>query len=124
MLKNILDTKSGVEINEGKWQIRTEYSDDNHIGAKGKDDLICRQDAVKLVALMNIKLAESYEKAKREGCQVSEDLLETTKVLDYVLWGLRELPPAELEFSGVKVVKFDEISEGGLWTPPLLRGEE
>lgn len=93
MFKKLLEEKSEIKIKNDRWEIDVQFSDYNKCGSWGRDDLIRRHDAVRLLAEMNIKLANVYEKIKRENSQLSEDALNATTVLSYAMWGVRELEP-------------------------------
>lgn len=94
MFEKMLTEKSSVEIEQGRWNIRNQWSEYNQCGSLGRDDYIKRQDAVRLLAEMNIKLVEVYEKEKSIEPQLAEELLQSTAVLSYAMWGLREIEPA------------------------------
>lgn len=96
MFEKLLTEKSSVEIEQGKWNIHSQWSEYNQCGSLGRDDCIKRQDAVRLLGEMNIKLVEVYKKAKSLEPQLAEELLQSTEVLSYAMWGLREIESASL----------------------------
>ena len=60
----------------------------------GRNDTINRQDAVRLLGEMNIKLVNVYETAKQNNPELAEELLQATSILSYALWGIKEIEPA------------------------------
>lgn len=94
MFEKMLDDKSVVKIEKGSWLIHTDYSDYNQCGSIGRNDIINRQDAVRLLGEMNIKLVNVYETAKQNNPEIAEELLQATSVLSYAMWGIKEIEPA------------------------------
>lgn len=95
MFEKMLDEKSTVSLEKGRWDICPEFSSYNKPGLKGRDDLIKRQDAVRLLGEMNIKLIKTYDAAKEKNPNIAEELLQATEILSYAIWGIRELDAAE-----------------------------
>ena len=95
MFEKMLEEKSEVSIVNGEWEIRPKYNERNQVGFQGEDDLVGRRDVVCLLMEMNIKLNNIYNKEKAKNPQLAEELLEATKVLDYAIWGVRELEAGE-----------------------------
>ncbi|MBP3543535.1 MAG: hypothetical protein J6J86_04850 [Lachnospiraceae bacterium] len=94
MFEKMLEEKSKVSIENGEWVIK-KFSETNKCGDIGRNDLIRRQDAVRLLGEMNIKLSEVYDQGKEKNPQLANELLEATKVLSYAMWGIRELDAVE-----------------------------
>ena len=110
MFEKMLCEKSSVEITNNKWVIDTQFSDYNQCGTLGKNDLIKRQDAVRLLGEMNIKLSQVYREAKKVNPKLADELLQAHTVLSYAMWGLREMESAAPS-ENTAVVKVDEFGE-------------
>ena len=59
---------------------------------------------MRLLGEMNIKLVEVYEKAKEANPKLAEELLQSTSVLSYAMWGIRELPSISQENTSTELV--------------------
>jgi len=104
MFEKLLEEKSSVQITEGRWNIHTDRSEYNQCGSLGRNDCIKRQDAVRLLGEMNIKLVKVYEKTKEANPKLAEELLQSTSVLSYAMWGIRELPSISQENTSTELV--------------------
>lgn len=98
MFEKILNEKSMVDAENERWIIDCQWSEYNQCGSLGRNDCIKRQDAVRLLGEMNIKLVriiEEYEKGNKNNPQLTNLLRQSTSVLSYAMWGLKELEPVQ-----------------------------